>query len=32
LGVVCPSFPEYAEKLVEFYKARRHAVRRQAMV
>jgi thioester reductase-like protein len=32
LGLSCPRLPEYAATLVEFYRARRNDVRRQAMI
>jgi thioester reductase-like protein len=32
LGVRCPRFPDYVDKLVAFYRARRDEVRRSAMV
>jgi thioester reductase-like protein len=32
LGVRCPRFPEYVDKLVAFYREKRDSVRRQAMV
>lgn len=31
-GIACPRFPDYAPRLVEFYKGRRDQVRRQAMI
>jgi hypothetical protein len=32
LGLECPRLPDYADRLVEFYKARLGTVRREAMV
>ena len=32
LGIVCPRFPEYVSRLIEFYRARRDQVRREAMI
>jgi hypothetical protein len=32
LGVRCPRFPDYVERLVAFYREKRDAVRRSAMV
>jgi thioester reductase-like protein len=32
LGVVCPRFPDYVERLIAFYESRRGAVRREAMI
>ncbi len=32
LGLSCPRLPDYAARLVEFYRARRNEVRRQAMI
>lgn len=32
MGVRCPRFGEYAQRLVEFYREHRHDVRRQAMI
>ena len=32
LGITCPRFPEYVEKLVAFYRANQGTVRREAMI
>jgi thioester reductase-like protein len=32
MGIVCPSFPDYVDKLVQFYCARKGTVRREAMI
>ena len=32
LGIACPRFPDYADRLIAFYKARRDQVRREAMI